>query len=197
MEFHLIKNNISGRNRFLINPTKWKKLTNCIGIIPSSGKYSIGTYAHPDIAFEFASWLSLEFKLYLIKESQRLKNYELNEYKLNWTANRLLTKINYLIHTDAINNHIVPSLTEKQKKFIYSSEADLINVALFGITSKEFKEKYPNLKGTVRDNADLLHLIILSNLESINSELIKMNLSQEERLIKLNKTAKNQMHIIR
>lgn len=197
VEFHLIKNNIVGRNRFLMNPTKWKKLTNAIGIIPSSGKYSIGTYAHPDIAFEFASWISPEFKLYLIREFQRLKKNEAYQNEIEWEANRLLSKLNYVVHTDAIKNVIVPTLTEKQKKVIYAEEADVLNVALFGMTSKEWKKEHSDFIGNIRDDADLLHLIILSNLENINAEFIEMGISQCERLIRLNQIAKKQIKLLK
>ena len=138
VEFHLIKINISGRNRFLMNPTKWKKITNAIGIIPSSGKYSKGTFAHPDIAFEFASWLSPEFKLYLITEFQRLKKNDAYQNKIEWHANRVLSKANYLVHTEAIKNYLVPTLTDKQIRTVYAEEADILNVALFGMTAKEW-----------------------------------------------------------
>ena len=194
---HGIKINEVPYSRFSMTPTKWQREFNSIGIIAGSGKYSKGTFAHSDIAFEFASWLSPEFKLYLITEFQRLKKSELNQYNIEWKANRLLSKVNYLIHTDAINNYIIPTLTDKQKKRVYSSEADLLNVALFGMTAKEFKENNPNIDGNIRDNADLLHLIILSNLESINSELIKMGLSQKQRVIKLNNTARNQIEVLK
>lgn len=197
VEFHLIKNNVSGRNRFLMNPTKWKKLTNAIGIIPSSGKYSIGTFAHPDIAFEFASWLSPEFKLYLIKEFERLKEKESYEKQIDWQATRILSKANYIVHTETIKEYIVPTLTESQKKHIYSDEADILNVALFGMTAGEWRETNRNLKGNIRDYADLLHLIILNNLETINSELVKMGLNQFDRLIKLNESAQKQMEILK
>ena len=197
VESHGIKINEVPYNRFTMTPNRWKKEFNAIGIIPSTGKYSIGTFAHPDIAFEFASWLSPEFKLYLIKEFERLKAKEAKENKLDWYANRLLSKVNYLVHTDAIKNYIVPELTDSQKKYVYASEADLINVALFGMTSKEWRDNNPEIEGNIRDNTDLLHLVILNNLESINSELIKMNLSQEERLIKLNKSARRQLQIIK
>ena len=198
VEFHLIKNNEVGRNRFLMNPTKWKKSTNSIGIIPSTGKYSIGTYAHSDIAFEFASWLSPEFKLYLITEFQRLQKDENWKKKLDWHANRVLAKVNYLVHTDAIKNNIVPTLSESQKRFIYQEEADLINVALFGMTAKEWRDnnKELSLNGNIRDYTDLLHLVILSNLENINANLIQEGLSQRERLIKLNDIARHQMELL-
>ena len=195
VEFHRIKNNESGRNRFLMTPTKWKKLTNSNGIISSSGKYSLGTFAHSDIAFEFASWLSPEFKLYLIQEFQRLKKTESYQNKIDWQANRILAKANYLVHTDAVKNYIIPNLTNKQIKFAYAEEADLINVALFGMTAKEWRDNNPNLDGNIRDYTDIIHLVILSNLENINSELIKQSLTQSERLIKLNEIAKNQMNL--
>ena len=198
VEFHLIKNNISGRNRFLMNPTKWKKLTNAKGIIPSSGKYSIGTFAHPDIAFEFASWLSSEFKLYLIKEFQRLKKNEAYQNKIEWNESRILTKVNYLVHTNSIKENIIPTLTEKQKRFAYAEEADVLNVALFGMTAKEWRENNPELadNGNIRDYTDILHLIILNNLEVLNSNMIEKNIPQRERLIELNKIAKKQMELI-
>ena len=198
VEFHLIKNNISGRNRFLMNPTKWKKLTNAKGIIPNSGKYSIGTFAHPDIAFEFASWLSPEFKLYLIKEFQRLKKNEAYQNKIEWNESRILTKVNYLVHTNSIKENIIPTLTEKQKRFVYAEEADVLNVALFGMTAKEWRDNNPKLadNGNIRDYTDILHLIILNNLEVLNSNMIENNVSQKERLIKLNNIAKKQMELI-
>lgn len=174
-----------------------EKTTNAIGIIPSSGKYSIGTFAHLDIAFEFASWLSPEFKLYLIKEFERLKKKESQQEKLEWDVNRILTKINYAVHTDAIKRYIVPTLTKQQIKYVYKNEADVLNVALFGMTAKEWRERNPELarKGNIRDYTDLIHLIILNNLENINSELIKMKIKQSDRLIRLNETARNQISI--
>ena len=172
---------------------------NAIGIIPSSGKYSIGTFAHPDIAFEFASWLSPEFKLYLIKEFERLKKNEAYQEKIEWHANRILSKTNYIVHTDAVKNYIVPTLTEKQKKFVYAEEADVLNVALFGMTAKEWRENNPKLAedGNMRDYTDLLHLVILNNLENSNAEFIKLGISQGERLIKLNESARNQMEVLK
>ena len=160
-------------NRFTMTPKRWKDLFNSKGIIPSSGKYSKGTFAHSDIAFEFASWLSPEFKLYLITEFQRLKKNEAYQNKIDWHANRVLAKAKYIIHTDAIKNTIVPILTEKQKKYVYAEEADVLNVALFGMTAKEWREINPELKGNIRDYTDLLHLVILNNLENINAELIE------------------------
>ena len=199
VESHGIKINEVPYNRFTMTPNRWKKEFNAIGIIPSSGKYSDGTYAHPDIAFEFASWLSPEFKLYLITEFERLKADEAYRNQIQWQANRILTKANYLVHTDAIKNYIVPELTELQKKLIYAEEADLLNVALFGMTAKEWGEQNPECakEGNIRDYTDLMHLIILNNLENINAELIGLGMSQEERLIRLNSSAKKQMELLR
>ncbi len=188
----------AGSNKFKISPQKWIKETNAIGIISKSGNNG-GTFAHSDIAFEFASWLSPEFKLFLIQEFQRLKKNEAYQNKIEWHANRTLAKANYLIHTDAIKSIIVPTLTEKQKKFIYAEEADVLNVALFGMTTKEWREKNPDLadKGNIRDYTDLLHLVILNNLENINAELIEMKIPQSERLIKLNNTARKQIELLK
>ena len=185
-------------NKFTMTPNRWKKDFNSIGIIPSSGKYSKGTFAHPDIAFEFASWLSPEFKLYLIQEFQRLKKDEAYKEKIEWQANRLLSKLNYIVHTDAVKNYIVPTLTDFQKRFIYAEEADVINVALFGMTAKEWRDNNPTLanNGNIRDYTDLLHLVILSNLENINAELISLGISQTDRLIKLNNCARKQMELL-
>lgn len=199
VESHRIKTEEVPYNRFTMTPNRWKKEFNAIGIIPSSGKYSKGTFAHPDIAFEFASWLSPEFKLYLITEFERLKKSEAYQQKIEWRANRILSKSNYLIQTDAIKNNIIPNLTDTQKNFIYAEEADVLNVALFGMTAKDWRNKNPELakNGNIRDYADLLHLIILSNLENINAQLIENGISQKERLIKLNETAKRQIKILR
>ena len=194
IEFDTFKNE-AGSNNFFLSPQKWIKNTNAIGMISKSGRYESGTFAHPDIAFEFASWLSPEFKLYLIQEFQRLKKNEAYQNKIDWNANRILAKANYLVHTDAVKNYIIPNLTNKQIKFAYAEEADLINVALFGMTAKEWRDNNPNLGGNIRDYTDMIHLVILSNLENINSELIKQCLTQSERLIKLNEIAKNQMNL--
>ena len=198
VEFDQIKTEY-GRNSFAMSPTQWIKRTNAIGIISKGGRYSIGTYAHPDIAFEFASWLSPEFKLYLITEFERLKTNEAYQRKIDWQANRLLSKLNYIVHTDAIKNNIVPELTEKQKKLVYAEEADVLNVALFGMTAKEWREKNPKLaeEGNMRDYTDLLHLIILNNLQNTNAQLIEENISQKERLRKLNNIARRQMEILK
>ena len=198
VEFDQIKTEY-GRNSFAMSPTQWIKRTNAIGIISKGGRYSIGTYAHPDIAFEFASWLSSEFKLYLITEFERLKTNEAYQEKIDWQANRILSKLNYIVHTDAVKTYIVPILTEAQKKLVYAEEADVLNVALFGMTAKEWRENNPKLakNGNIRDYTDLLHLVILNNLESSNAEFIKLGLSQKERLIRLNDSARNQMEILK
>ena len=198
VEFDQIKTEY-GRNSFAMSPTQWIKRTNAIGIISKGGRYSIGTYAHPDIAFEFASWLSSEFKLYLITEFERLKTNEAYQEKIDWQANRILSKLNYVVHTDAVKTYIVPILTEAQKKLVYAEEADVLNVALFGMTAKEWREINPKLakNGNIRDYTDLLHLVILNNLESSNAEFIKLGLSQKERLIRLNDSARNQMEILK
>lgn len=197
VESHRIKTEEVPYNRFTMTPNRWKKEFNSVGIIPSSGKYSKGTYAHPDIAFEFASWLSPEFKLYLITEFERLKKNEAYHQKIDWHANRMLSKSNYLIHTDAIKKNIIPNLTDNQKNYIYASEADLLNVALFGMTAKEWRENNPEKEGNIRDYADLLHLIILSNLENINAEFIQDKIPQKERLIRLNNIARRQIEILK
>lgn len=180
-------------NRFTMTPNRWKKEFNSIGIIPSSGKYSIGTFAHPDIAFEFASWLSPEFKLYLITEFQRLKKNESYQQNITWNIKRELAKTNYLIHTDAIKENIVPILTENQKAFVYSNEADVLNVALFVITAKDWRKQNPNLEGNIRDYATIVQLVVLINLENLNANMIENNISQKERLVKLNEIAKKQL----
>ena len=197
VEFDTFKNE-AGSNKFKISPQKWIRETNAVGMISKSGNNG-GTYARSDIAFEFASWLSPEFKLYLIQEFQRLKKNEAYQNKIDWHANRVLAKVSYIVHTDAIQSIIVPTLTEKQKKFIYAEEADVLNVALFGITAKEWRNKNPKLaeNGNIRDYTDLLHLVILNNLENINAELIRMNIKQSDRLIQLNESARNQMEALR
>ena len=197
-EFATFRNE-AGSNKFKMSPQKWIRETNAIGIISKSGRYGGGTFAHPDIAFEFASWLSSEFKLYLIQEFQRLKKNEAYQNKIEWHANRTLAKANYIIHTDAIKNTIVPTLTNKQKKFVYAEEADVLNVALFGMTAKEWQINNPKLalEGNIRDYTDLLHLVILNNLENINAELIEMNITQSERLIRLNSIARKQMKLLK
>ncbi len=196
VESHRIKIDEVGYNRFTMTPNRWKKEFNAIGIIPSSGKYSVGTFAHPDIAFEFASWLNVEFKLYLITEFERLKQNESYQNKIEWSVRRELAKTNYRIHTDSIKENIVPTLTEKQKLFVYANEADILNVALFGMTAKEWKDKNPTLDGNMRDYANILQLVILSNLENLNSEMISEGIEQKIRLEKLNAIAKKQYEIL-
>lgn len=183
-------------NRFTMTPNRWKKEFNAIGIIPSSGKYSKGTFAHPDIALEFASWIDPAFKLYLIKEFERLKHNETYQERIEWSVRRSLSKTNYRIHTDSIKENIVPKLTDKQKLFIYANEADVINVALFGMTAKEWRENNPDKEGNIRDYTDILHLVVLSNLEVLNASMIENNISQKDRLEKLNKTARRQINIL-
>lgn len=197
VEFDQFKNQ-AGRHAFTMSPQKWIRETNAIGIISKSGKYGGGTFARSDIAFEFASWISPEFKLYLIKEFERLKKNESYLNKIEWHANRILSKLNYVVHTDAIKKYIVPTLTEQQIKFIYAEEADVLNVALFGMTAKEWRESNSELakNGNMRDYTDLLHLIILNNLENTNAELIRMNIKQSDRLVQLNESARNQMEAL-
>ena len=198
VEFDQIKTEY-GKNSFAMSPTQWIKWTNAIGIVSKGGRYSIGTYAHPDIAFEFASWLSPEFKLYLITEFERLKTNEAYQEKIDWQANRILSKLNYVVHTDAVKNYIVPTLTEEQKKFVYAEEADVLNVALFGMTAKEWRENNSELakNGNIRDYTDLLHLVILNNLQNTNAELIEEKVPQNERLVRLNNSARRQMKVLK
>ena len=190
--FAIIKSK-AGLNNYKISIKEWVKQTNAIGLQAVPGRYG-GTYAHKDIAFEFGMWISPEFKIYLIKEFQRLKEREEERQKLGWNAKRMLTKVNYKIHTDAIKKHIVPKLiTKKQTTFIYANEADILNVALFGMTAKEWRVKNKNKKGNIRDEADIRQLVCLANLESLNAEFIRQGLSQSERLQKLNEIAVIQM----
>ena len=196
-EFETFENE-AGKNSFYMSPQKWIKETNAVGIISKSGNNG-GTYARSDIALEFASWLSPEFKLYVIQEFERLKKNEAYQNKIDWHANRVLAKVSYVVHTDAIKSIIVPTLTEKQKKFVYAEEADVLNVALFGMTAKEWRESNPEIadKGNIRDYTDLLHLVILNNLENINAELIEMKIPQNERLVRLNNIARKQMELLK
>lgn len=185
----------AGLNSFVMTPKKWIESTNAIGIVSKSGRYG-GTYAHRDIALEFASWISIEFKLYLLKEFQRLKEEE--QKSLGWSAKRELAKINYHIHTDAIKHKLIPAeLTPQQTSIIYASEADVLNVALFGMTAKEWREANPDLKGNIRDYATINELICLSNMENLNAVFINENIPQRERLIKLNQIAIQQMRVLR
>jgi len=184
----------AGSNSFTMSPTRWVELTNAIGIFTKKGTGG-GTYAHEDIAFEFASWISSEFKLYLVTEFKRLKIEE--QKAIGWTAKRELAKINYHIHTSAINRNLVPKeLSKEQINYIYASEADVLNVALFGMTAKEWQETNPELKGNMRDYATINELICLSNMENINAVFINEGLPQSERLIKLNQIAIQQISIL-
>ncbi|MCK4730577.1 MAG: KilA-N domain-containing protein [Candidatus Aenigmarchaeota archaeon] len=184
----------SGLNRFTMSPKKWTQATNAIGVFAKSGRYGGGTYAHKDIAFEFGSWLSPEFKLYLITEFQKLKEEENKTRHLQWDLQRTLAKINYRIHTDAIKENLIPPKVSKDKiNIIYANEADLLNVALFGKTAKEWREQNPNKSGNIRDHAALEQLVVLTNLESINAMLIDKGSGQTERLNILNTIAITQM----
>ena len=194
-EFRHFKND-SATQSFTMSPSRWIKLTSAKGFISKRGKYDGGTFAHPDIALEFASWLDPAFKIYLIKEFKRLKYNESYQEKIEWSVRRSLSKTNYKIHTDSIKENIVPKLTKKQKQFIYANEADVINVALFGMTASEWKKNNPNLDGNIRDYTDILHLIVLSNLEVLNASMIDNNIKQGERLEKLNDTARKELNIL-
>ncbi len=191
-EFEGIKNE-AGRNSFYLSTKKWIEATHAIGLLAKAGRYG-GTFAHKDIAFEFGSWLSPEFKLYLIKEFQRLKDEEAKSTALEWNFQRTLTKVNYKIHTDAIKAHLIPPrLTKAQTVTVYASEADLLNVALFGQTAAQWRQSNPTQKGNMRDVATLEQLVVLSNLESINSVLIPQGLDASSRLVQLNGVAIRQM----
>lgn len=192
-EFEGIKNE-AGLNRFVLSVKQWTEKTNSIGVIAKAGRYG-GTYAHKDIAFEFASWISPQFKLYLIKEFQRLKDEELKQ--LGWDIRRNLTKINYRIHTDAIREHLIPvELSREQINLVYASEADLLNMALFGKTAKEWRDENPEEKGNIRDVANVSQLVCLANLENLNAHFIQEGLGQPERLARLNQTAIQQMRLL-
>jgi hypothetical protein len=185
--------NQAGSNAFTMSPKKWIEGTNAIGIISKPGRYG-GTYAHRDIAFEFASWISAEFKLYIIKDYQRLKADENSRLALGWNLNRTLAKINYRIHTDATKDMLIPpDVTPQRQSITYASEADVLNVALFGMTAKEWRHANPDAKGNIRDEASLQQLIVLANMESINAELIRQGVPQKERLLRLNASAKQMM----
>lgn len=196
VDFDQFKND-AGSNAFVMSPQKWIKATNAIGIISKSGRYGGGTYAHKDIAFEFASWLSPEFKLYIIKDYQRLKEDEGHRLALDWNVKRILAKANYRIHTDAIKTNLIPQeLPRVQQGYVYADEADVLNVALFGKTAKQWKRENPDAKGNMRDGATIEQLLVLSNLENINALLIEQGMPQQERLEKLHATALYQMETI-
>lgn len=193
IEFDAFRN-ASGSNAFSLTPTRWIQATNARGITVKPGRYGGGVFAHKDIAFEFASWISAEFKLYLIKEFQRLKTEENERLSLGWDVRRQLTKINYLIHTDAIKQNLVPlEITSAQASLIYASEADVLNMALFGLTAKQWRDRHPQDEGNLRDYANVTQLVILANLESLNAELIRQGQTQSERLVSLNQIAITQM----
>jgi hypothetical protein len=195
MEFHKIKNEV-GTNGFIVSSSMWIKNTNAIGIRSSAGRYG-GTFAHKDIAFEFATWLSPEFKLYLIKEFQRLKEAENQKSSMSWDVKRELAKVNYKIHTDAIKQNLIPLKIDRiPDKFVYASEGDLLNKALFNMTAKEWRNQNPHQEGNIRDYSTIEQLVVLSNLESLNAELIKQGMEPEQRLLKLNKIAIDQMKSI-
>lgn len=195
-EFDTFKQD-AGSNAFTFSIKKWNEDLNGKGIITKSGRYGGGIFAHSDIALEFASWLSPEFKLYIIKDYKRLKSDENSRLSLNWNLNRELSKLNYKIHTDAIKqNLILPELTVAQKSFVYADEADLLNVALFGKTAKEWRSENPNKKGNIRDNASISQLLVLANLESYNAILIEQGMNQGERLERLRQTAIKQLNTI-
>ena len=187
-EFRNIKNE-SGSNGFILSSKQWISKTNAIGIISKPGRYG-GTFAHKDIAFEFASWISAEFKLYLIKEFQRLKLEENERKQLGWDIKRFLVKANYKVHMDAVKENLIPkNISKKQSGIIYANEADVLNVAIFGETAKQWNENNPKLKGNMRDYANVVQLVCLAGLESLNAEFIRQGITQSERLLKLNKIA--------
>lgn len=192
-EFDIIKSQ-AGLNRFRLSAKEWMEKTHAIGILSKAGRYG-GTYAHKDIAFEFAMWISPEFKVYLIREFQRLKDDE--QKQIGWSAKRELSKINYRIHTDAIKHNLIPvEVTQVQASIIYAEEADVLNVAMFGITARQWRETHPDLKGNIRDYASINELICLANMENINALLIDEGVSQGERLLRLNQIAINQMRVL-
>lgn len=194
-EFREFKND-SATQSFTMSPSRWIKETNAKGMISKRGKYGGGTFAHPDIALEFASWIDPAFKLYLIREFERLKHEESYRQKVEWSVRRSLAKTNYRIHTDSIKENIVPKLTEQQKTFVYANEADIINVALFGMTAKEWRKENPEQEGNIRDYANVLHLIVLSNLEVLNANMIEEGINQKERMEKLNLIARKQLDLL-
>jgi len=193
IEFDAFKKE-AGLNSFTLNPKQWIETTHAIGLISKQGRYG-GTYAQKDIAFEFASWISVEFKLYLIKEFQRLKEQEFEQ--LGWDIKRNLAKVNYLIHTDAVKTHLIPeTLSKPQVSAVYASEADLLNVALFGVTAKQWREDNPAEAGNMRDHANVHQLVCLANLESMNAHFIQQGLTQSQRIVQLNELAIQQMKVL-
>ncbi|MDP8175182.1 KilA-N domain-containing protein [Phocoenobacter skyensis] len=191
VQFDTFKNE-SGLNRFIMTPQKWIETTNAIGIVSKSGRYG-GTYAHSDIAMEFASWISAEFKLYIIQDYKRLKTDENSKLSLSWNLNREISKINYKLHTDAIKKHLLENLTPAQLSYKYASESDMLNVALFNQRAKDWRDENPDLKGNMRDYAGLNELLVLANMESYNAILIEKGIEQRERMIELRNLAKTQL----
>ncbi|MBP5538618.1 MAG: KilA-N domain-containing protein [Bacteroidales bacterium] len=195
LEFEAIEKE-AGFNSFVLTPKRWVEQTGAKGIVTKQGRYA-ATFAHQDIAFEFASWISPEFKLYIVKDYQRLKTEENSRLSLGWNLNRELTKINYRIHTDAIKEHLIPEdISSRAQSFIYANEADVLNVALFGKTARMWREENPDSKGNIRDEATLRQLIILVNLESMNAELIKLGMPRPDRAARLNKMAIEQLSVL-
>lgn len=193
IEFDRFRNE-AGLNAFTMSPQKWVDSTSAIGIVSKAGRYG-GTFAHKDIAFKFAAWISIEFELYFIKEFQRLKEDE--QKQIGWTAKRELAKLNYHIHTDAIKQNLIPAeLTPIQTSIIYANEADVLNVAMFGITAKQWRDANPDLKGNIRDYANINELICLANMENLNAVFINEKMPQQERLMKLNRIAIQQMRVL-
>lgn len=192
VEFEAFKNS-SGSNAFVLSPQRWIEKTGAIGIVSKSGRYG-GTYAHTDIAFEFASWISPEFKLYIIKDYQRLKKDESARTALGWDVKRELAKANYKLHTDAIKDNLIPEdLSKREATYVYANEADVLNVAVFGITAKQWRDANPSAKGNIRDNADVNQLIVIANLENLNSIFINQGMTQRDRIIMLNQIARQQL----
>ena len=193
VDFDQFKND-AGSNAFVMSPQKWIKSTNAIGLISKSGRYGGGTFAHKDIAFEFASWLSPEFKLYIIKDYQRLKEDEGHRLALDWNVKRILVSANYKIHTDAIKENLIPpELSKQQQGYVYADEADLLNVVLFGKTAKQWRSENPGVKGNIRDYATIEQLLVLTNLENLNAYLVKQGIPQSERMRKLRDTVVYQL----
>ena len=193
VDFDQFKND-AGSNAFVMSPQKWIKSTNAIGLISKSGRYGGGTFAHKDIAFEFASWLSPEFKLYIIKDYQRLKEDEGHRLALDWNVKRILVSANYKIHTDAIKENLIPpELSKQQQGYVYADEADLLNVVLFGKTAKQWRMENPGVKGNIRDYATIEQLLVLTNLENLNAYLVKQGVPQPERMEKLRATVVYQL----
>ena len=195
IEFEAVKNE-AGNNAFSLSPQKWIENTHAIGIISKSGRYGSGTYAHKDIAFKFASWISVEFELYMIKEFQRLKEAESEQKSLGWNIKRELAKVNYRIQTDSIKKYLIPTLSEFEQKYSYADEADLLNIVLFGKTAKQWREEYPDQEWNIRDHAGLHELVILINLENFNADFIKKSISRGERYELLREITEAQLEIL-